>query len=72
MTGEAPWRCRTSDEGVLFLWRATLFDKDGQWVGDIVNALGPADESVAIKVPADGVYVIQVLSEGDWTVDVQQ
>jgi hypothetical protein len=50
----------------------TLFDQDGRWVGDIVNAPGAADEKVTIQVPADSVYVIQVLSDGDWTVEVQQ
>jgi hypothetical protein len=53
-------------------WRVTLFDQDGRWVGDIVNAPGAADETVTIQVPADSVYVIQVLSDGDWTVEVQQ
>jgi len=53
-------------------FRATLLDQNGQWVGDIVNAPGAADQSVTIEVPTDGVYVIQVLSDGDWTVEVQQ
>jgi hypothetical protein len=53
-------------------WRVTLLDQDGRWVGDIVNAPGPVDETVTIQVPADSVYIIQVLSDGDWTVEVQQ
>jgi hypothetical protein len=53
-------------------WRVTLFDQDGRWVGDIVNAPGAADVSATIEIPADGVYVIQVLSDGDWMVEVQQ
>ena len=53
-------------------WRVTLLDQNGQWVGDIVNAPGAADQSATIEIPADGVYVIQVLSDGDWTVEVQQ
>jgi len=53
-------------------FRATLLDQSGKWVGDIVNAPGAADEKVTIQVPADSVYVIQVLSDGDWIVEVQQ
>ena len=52
--------------------RVTLLDQSGQWVGGLENAPGAADQSVTIDVPADGVYIIQVLADADWSVDVQQ
>jgi hypothetical protein len=51
---------------------ATVLDQNGQWVGDIVNAAGAADQSSAIEIPVDSVYLIEVQSDGDWTVEVQQ
>ena len=51
---------------------ATVLDQNGQWVGDIVNATGAADQSSMIEIPADSVYLIEVQSDGDWTVEVQQ
>jgi hypothetical protein len=51
---------------------ATVLDQSGQWVGDIVNAAGAADQSSAIEIPVDSVYLIEVQSDGDWTVEVQQ
>jgi hypothetical protein len=50
----------------------SLLGQDGQHAGTIVEAPGPADQSATIPIPADGVYLLQVLSDGDWTVDVQQ
>jgi hypothetical protein len=51
---------------------ATLFDQKVQYVGEIVNKSGAPEQSVAVTIPADGVYVIQVYADGDWTVEVQQ
>ena len=53
-------------------WRVTLFDQNGQWVGDVVDGVGEVDKSATIDVPADGVYFIQVLADGDWIVESQQ
>ena len=41
-------------------------------LGNQLNAPGAADQTMTLQVPADSVYVIQVLSDGDWTVEVQQ
>jgi hypothetical protein len=53
-------------------WRVTLLDQNGQWVADIVSGPSTPDVSVTIDVPADGVYLLQVLADGDWVVEVQQ
>jgi len=37
-----------------------------------VNAAGAADQSSAIEIPGESVYLIEVQSDGDWTVEVQQ
>jgi hypothetical protein len=49
-----------------------LYNQNGQYVEAIVNTPGAADQSIAITIPADGVYLIKVQSDGDWTVEVQQ
>jgi hypothetical protein len=51
---------------------ATLLDQNVEHVGTIVNATSATDQSTVIEIPADGVYLIQVLSDGDWTIEVQQ
>lgn len=52
--------------------RVTLLDQNGQWVGEVENPPGQAEGSATIQVPADGVYLIQVLADADWSVDTQQ
>jgi hypothetical protein len=51
---------------------ASLLDQRGLHVATIVDAPGAADQSITLEIPADGVYIIQVISDGDWTIDVQQ
>jgi hypothetical protein len=53
-------------------WRVSLFDQNGQWVGQVVDGVGDVDKSATIDVPADGVYFIQVLADSDWIVESQQ
>jgi hypothetical protein len=47
-------------------------DQQARSSGSIVEASGAADQSATIDIPSDGVYLIQVVSDGDWTVEVQQ
>jgi hypothetical protein len=49
-----------------------LMNQDGNWVADIANTQGPADETTTGEVPADGVYIVRVISDGDWTLEITQ
>jgi hypothetical protein len=49
-----------------------LVDQQARSSGSIVEASGAADQSATIDIPSDGVYLLQVVSDGDWTVEVQQ
>jgi hypothetical protein len=53
-------------------WRVTLLDQGGRWVADIVSGPGATDQSATVEIPADGVYLVQVLADGDWTLEAQQ
>ena len=51
---------------------ASLLDQNGLPVGTILNAPGAADQQITLAIPGDGVYLIEVVSDGDWTLEVQQ
>ena len=53
-------------------FEATLLDQNREFIGEIQNAAGAAEQTVNVTIPSDGVYLIQVYSDGDWSVDVQQ
>lgn len=53
-------------------FRASLRDSIGNWVGDIINTEGPGDATAKIEVPEDGIYIIGVQVEGDWTLEITQ
>ena len=50
----------------------TLLDQDGRHINDIAEATGNADISTDLEIRADGVYVIEVIFDGNWTVEVRQ
>ena len=58
-----------SDAGGITVY---LFDQNGQYAEAIVNTPGATDQLIAITIPVDGVYLIKVQSDGEWTVEVQQ
>jgi hypothetical protein len=53
-------------------FRVALLDENGVYVEGIAETTGVADVSATIPIPKDGVYLLLVISDGDWTVDVQQ
>ena len=53
-------------------FEATLADQNREFVGEIQNTAGAAEQSVEVKIPADGVYLIQVYGDADWTIEVRQ
>jgi hypothetical protein len=53
-------------------FRVSLLDQNGLHVETIANATGPGDVTTTIEIPADGVYVVQVQVDADWTLEVQQ
>jgi hypothetical protein len=68
--GPATFHAVSANSQALFT--VYLYHQNGQYAEAIVNAPGAVDQSIAIEIPADGVYLIKVESEGDWTVEVQQ
>lgn len=53
-------------------FEATLLNQNREFVGELQNRAGAPEQTTTVNIPADGVYLIQVYSDGDWTVDVQQ
>ena len=53
-------------------FRAVLLNQEGIWLADIANATGPVNVAETLDIPADGVFVIQVQSDGDWTLEIKQ
>jgi hypothetical protein len=47
-------------------------DPDGKQSATVGAGSGPNDESVAVAIPADGAYTLNVQSAGGWTVNVSQ
>jgi hypothetical protein len=54
------------------IFTMALLDQDGNWVGNIANTEGPVDETISDEVPADGVYIVRVISDGDWMLEITQ
>jgi hypothetical protein len=52
--------------------RATLLDQNGKHVETIAEQEGKLDVTTTINIAADGVYVIDALFDGEWTIEVQQ
>jgi hypothetical protein len=70
--GHAVFHAVNANDSTNAAFKATLFDQDGRHVGDIADASGAANVSTPIEIPANAVFIIQVQSEGDWTIEVQQ
>lgn len=67
-----PASFRVTGKGSTEALLVSLNDQNGEWVADIANSPGGADSSKTIEVPADGVYIAQIIYEGDWTLEVRQ
>jgi len=48
-----------------------LLDRNGARVGNLTNEVGSFDGSKAVRVPEDGVYLLQVDANGPWTIQVE-
>ena len=49
-----------------------LLDRDGAPVGGaLVNEVGSFEGSKAVRVPEDGIYLLQVGADGPWTIQVE-
>jgi len=53
-------------------FRVTLWDQEGPLVDQAANAAGAVDMAGTLRVPADGVYLLQVEYGGDWTIVITQ
>ncbi|HEX9988654.1 MAG TPA: hypothetical protein VGE45_09280 [Chloroflexia bacterium] len=53
-------------------FRVYLLDANGVGIGTIANATGPGDVTTTSEIPADGVYIIEIQVDADWTLEVQQ
>ncbi|HWH09119.1 MAG TPA: hypothetical protein VNX21_07955 [Candidatus Thermoplasmatota archaeon] len=54
-------------EGNFIVW---LLDAQGRQVDLLANEIGPWEGEAAIGVPRDGVYVMDVVADGPWTIAV--
>jgi len=48
-----------------------LLDSEGNKIEVLVNEIGPFDGSKAVKIPEDGVYLLDVNADGSWTVSIE-
>jgi hypothetical protein len=53
-------------------FRVNLLDANGVGIGTIADARGPGDVTTALDIPADGVYIIEIQVDADWSLEVQQ
>ena len=68
--GKATFHIASANNNKEF--RASLLDSNGRHVDSIANTEGPADVTTDIEIAGDGVFIVQVQSDGDWTLDVTQ
>lgn len=47
-----------------------LYDDEGHSIALLANEIGEYEGSTAERIPADGLYVLDIVADGDWTVDV--
>jgi len=54
-----------------------LIDRDGNQVLDssggapIINELGPFNGSIAVRIQRQGEYLLDVIADGNWTVNIE-
>ena len=48
-----------------------LYSISGDLVGLLANAIGAYDGSTGQRVPADGLYFLDVMADGNWTFSMQ-
>lgn len=48
-----------------------LLDDTGTGIELLVNEIGTFDGSKAVKIPRDGVYLLDVTADGQWTVNIK-
>jgi hypothetical protein len=46
-----------------------LLDSQGRLIEGIANEIGPYDGTKVIRIPRDGVYLLSIQADGDWTVE---
>ena len=68
--GQATFHATIPNASTKF--EATLYDQNVQYVAELKNTSGASEQSATATIPADGIYVVQVFSDGDWTLEVQQ
>lgn len=49
-----------------------LLDAQGNWIGMPANAIGGGDSSKAIRINANGDYLLNILADGNWSIVVLQ
>lgn len=52
-------------------WAPQLLDKDGNYIELLANDIGPFDGSKAVKISRDGLYLLNVTANGDWTITIE-
>lgn len=51
---------------------AMIRDSRGEYVGLAVNVIGTADSSQVLRLPANGLYLLVIQADGEWTLDLSQ
>ena len=64
-----PIQARWTHDGAL-LFQIVLWDAHGQQRVEIVNATGTVRGTQTIDVPANGVYIINVMADGAWSFEL--
>lgn len=65
--GMHTFKLKNSGEG---RFRVLLLDRDGQRVDSIVSEDGAFDGTKEVRVAKTGIYLMNVTSDGSWTIDV--
>ncbi|MEX2587289.1 MAG: hypothetical protein WD602_04755 [Actinomycetota bacterium] len=67
--GSADFRLRHEGQGVFI---PGLVRSDGTRAGSIVNESGDFSSRVTVNIKAAGIYLVDVLANGDWEIEVTQ
>lgn len=51
---------------------ADVLDTDGNTIGLAANEIGKAPSDRVVRIPRDGIYLIEALADGAWTLNVSQ
>jgi hypothetical protein len=52
------------------VFRVKIFTRDGKFVDQVVGVVGRYDGSKALTIEEEGIYIVGVSANGDWTVNV--